>query len=79
MAETKTTPNPNLINIETFTNPQSRWRSRVLWMAIISLVVFILKTYLKVQIPYVDTLVNMLLNVLIAVGVINNPENGSTI
>jgi uncharacterized membrane protein len=53
---------------------QNRWKSWGLWVSVASLIGFILKTYLKVEIAEYDTFVNMMLNVLVLFGIINNPE-----
>jgi len=54
---------------------QSRWRSKAAWMAIISLILFVLKNYAKVDVPMVDELVNLILLAATAFGVWNNPTD----
>ncbi len=54
-------------------NKQSRWRSKTAWVSIISLVLFVLKTYFKIEIPSQDELVNLLMIVLVSIGVFNDP------
>lgn len=44
-------------------------------MAVISLVLFILKTYYKIELPEADTLVDLILTTMIALGVFNNPTD----
>jgi uncharacterized membrane protein len=51
---------------------QINLRSRSLWQAIFSLVIFVLKTYFEVEIPKVDILTEMILLVLILAGIIKN-------
>lgn len=54
---------------------QSRWKSKAAWVAVISLVVFILKNYLDVNIPKVDELINYILITASVLGIFNNPED----
>ena len=54
---------------------QSRFRSKVAWMAILTLVLFILKTYFKIDVPQGDLLVQLILAVAVAVGIFNNPKD----
>lgn len=54
---------------------QNRFKSLSLWLSIVALVVFILKTYFNFQIPEIDTLVNMVITVLIGLGILNNPTD----
>lgn len=55
---------------------QSRWRSKTAWIAIISLGVFVAKTYFGVEVPEADKLTELLLVTLTAIGVFNNPSKG---
>ena len=55
---------------------QSRFRSRTAWMAMVTLVLFVLKTYFKVEIPEADKLLELLLITGTAFGIWNNPEKG---
>lgn len=54
---------------------KERFKSPVLWTALIALVVFIAKTWCKVEIEGVDEFTELLLAVLIAFGVVNNPTD----
>lgn len=54
---------------------QNRFRSKAAWIAVISLVVFVLKTYYKVEIPEVDTLVDLVLIAASTLGIFNNPKD----
>jgi uncharacterized membrane protein len=54
---------------------QSRFRSKAAWIATFSLVVFILKTYFKIEIPEVDKLVDLILAAATVWGVFNNPTD----
>ena len=54
---------------------KERFKSPVLWTALIALVVFVLKTWCKVEIEGVDEFTELLLAVLIAFGVCNNPTD----
>ena len=54
---------------------QSRWRSKTSWVAFFALVTFVVKTYLKVEIPAIDELFNLILALLAALGVFNNPTD----
>jgi uncharacterized membrane protein len=54
---------------------QNRLRSKPLWVAVFSLVIFILKTYFAIEIPKVDFLVESLLLIATLLGVFNNPTD----
>ena len=54
---------------------KERFKSPVLWTALIALIVFVLKTWCKIEIEGVDEFTELLLAVLIAFGVCNNPTN----
>lgn len=55
---------------------QNRLKSWPLWLAIAALVVFAGKTFFDVDISdTVDTAMNLLLPILIAFGVVNDPTN----
>lgn len=58
---------------------QNRWRSRVLWVSIASLIGLFLKTYYKVDMDEFDKVVNMTLSVFLALGIINNPEKNDSL
>lgn len=53
---------------------QSRLRSKTAWVATISLILFVLKTYFEIEIDKVDELVELILMVATVWGVFNNPE-----
>ena len=54
---------------------QSRWKSKVAWVSLISLVLFILKNYYNIEIANIDKLIELVLVTLTAFGVFNNPES----
>ena len=53
---------------------QSRWRSKAAWMAALSLILFVSKTYFGYEIPEGDRFVDLILLVATAFGIWNNPE-----
>jgi uncharacterized membrane protein len=64
---------PKLFEIESFANPQSRWKSKAAWISLVSFILLVLKLVFKIEIPYADVLVNALFAVLTAFGIWNNP------
>lgn len=53
---------------------QSRWRSRTMWTSLAALVAFCLKEFAGIDVgDKIDGLLNVLLPVLVAFGVVNNP------
>lgn len=52
---------------------QSRFKSKAAWIAILSLLIFVIKTYGKIEIPQSDTLINLILITASALGIFNNP------
>ena len=53
---------------------QKRWKSWAMWTSLAALVVFCLKEFCNIDVSEtVDGLMNVLLPVLIAFGVVNNP------
>ena len=54
---------------------KERFKSPVLWTALIALVAFIAKTWCKFEIEGIDEFTELLLAVLIAFGVCNDPTN----
>lgn len=54
---------------------KERFKSPVLWTALIALVVFVLKTWCRAEIEGIDEFTELLLAVLIAFGVCNDPTN----
>ena len=54
---------------------QNRLKSRVLWLAVAALIAFVTKEWFGLEIPKFDEFVELLLTVLIAFGVVNNPTD----
>jgi uncharacterized membrane protein len=54
---------------------QSRFRSKVAWIAVASFVIFILKNYFNYEIPKFDELFELFLAVLTVIGFFNDPTN----
>ncbi len=54
---------------------KERFKSKVLWGALLALVAFVTKTWMGVEIPAFDTFAELLLAVLAAFGVLNNPTD----
>ena len=52
-----------------------RLKSPVLWLAAAALIAFITKEWLGFEIPKFDEFIELLLAVLIAFGVVNNPTD----
>lgn len=52
-----------------------RLKSPVLWLAVAALVSFITKEWLGFEIPKFDVFVELLLAVLVAFGIVNNPTD----
>ena len=52
-----------------------RFKSPVLWTSLAALIAFVAKNWFGVEIPGWDEFVNLLLGVLIAFGVVNNPTD----
>ncbi len=56
---------------------QNRWRSWALWMSIAALIVFCVKQFAGVDISSpVNEIMNLVLPIMVAFGVINNPTDG---
>lgn len=55
---------------------QNRLKSPVLWISCASLFAFVLKVWVGWEIPGFDEFTELLLGVLIAFGVVNNPTDG---
>lgn len=54
----------------------NRFKSWALWLAIAALIVFIVKTFWKIDISEsVDGFMNVLLPVLVGFGIVNNPTD----
>jgi membrane protein DedA with SNARE-associated domain len=54
---------------------QSRWRSPVAWASIFTLVAFVLKQYLQIEIGEADKLLELILLAGAGAGIFNNPES----
>ena len=52
-----------------------RLKSPVLWISCLSLLAFVTKTWMGFEIPQFDTFSELLLAVLVAFGVVNNPTD----
>lgn len=59
---------------ETWKKIRSRLRSPAVWAALLALVLFVLKKWLNICIEGIDTFVELLMSVLVAFGVLNNPD-----
>ena len=54
---------------------QNRFKSRMAWASVLTLILFVLKTYFKIELPEGDKLVELILLALSGMGIFNNPEN----
>lgn len=54
---------------------QPRWKSKTAWLSLTTLILFVMKNYLDIEIPNVDKFVELLLITLSAFGIWNNPIN----
>ena len=54
---------------------RERFKSPVLWTSLLALFMFVLKTWCKVEIEGIDEFTELLLAVLVAFGVVNNPTD----
>lgn len=54
---------------------KERLKSPVLWLAVSALIAFITKNWLGFEIPEWDKFIELLLGVLVAFGVVNNPTD----
>jgi uncharacterized membrane protein len=52
---------------------QNRFKSKAAWISILSLLIFVIKTYGKIEIPESDTLINLILITAASLGIFNNP------
>lgn len=52
-----------------------RLKSPVLWLAVAALIAFITKNWFGFEIPKFDEFIELLLAVLVAFGVVNNPTD----
>ena len=65
-----------MIELNTYTNKlRNRLKSPVLWMSLFTLILFILKEYLGIEIPKVNTLIELIMTCLIGFGIVNNPTD----
>lgn len=55
---------------------QPRYKSWAAWSTTFVLVVFVLKTYLNIDIPKIDELITLIMTAGIAWGIWNDPTNG---
>lgn len=59
---------------------QNRFKSWALWVSIAALIVFVVKTFWKVDIgETVDGFMNVLLPVVVGFGIVNNPTDKDSI
>lgn len=68
---------PPTMNKDDYVQPstkQNRLRSKVLWLTILSFILFILKTYFKIEVVKGDELINGILTIFTLVGIFNNPS-----
>jgi len=59
---------------------QSRWKSKVLWLGIVSIVLSVLLRFGNITLAdseFITQMVNTLLDILGIVGVVNNPIDGT--
>lgn len=60
------------------TEKQKRYRSWALWLSVAAMVVWVVKTFWKIDISEtVDGLMNVMLPVLVGFGIINNPTDAN--
>lgn len=55
---------------------QNRFKSKVVWLAVLSLIYFVVKNWMGFEIPQWDSFVELLLTVLVGFGILNNPTDG---
>lgn len=63
---------------------QSRWKSKVVWVTVISLIILVggnygLFDYIGMTSDVFQTAANMVLSILVAVGIINNPTDSDSL
>ena len=56
-------------------NLQNRFRSKTAWLSVITLGLFVAKTYFNIEIPEADKLVDLLLLTASTLGIFNNPTD----
>lgn len=54
---------------------QNRFKSKVLWVAVLALFYFVVKNWIGFEIPMWDEFVDKLIPVLIGFGILNNPTD----
>ncbi|HEY5588907.1 MAG TPA: hypothetical protein VIK86_08130 [Candidatus Paceibacterota bacterium] len=54
---------------------QNRFKSWILWGSVFTLICLVLKYSLKIEIPYQDSAINLVLIAMSALGIINNPSD----
>lgn len=54
---------------------QERWKSTALWLSLFALISFILKDWLGIELPKLDVFFDLLLGLLTAFGILNNPTD----
>ena len=54
---------------------QNRLRSKIVWTSTASLLIFILKNYINLEIAKVDELINLILVLATVLGIFNNPRD----
>lgn len=55
-------------------NVQNRFKSKVAWISTLTLITFIFKNYMDLEIQNVDKLIELILVTATAWGIFNNPE-----
>ena len=55
-------------------NVQNRFKSKVAWISTLTLITFICKNYMDLEIQNVDKLIELILVTATAWGIFNNPE-----
>ena len=54
---------------------QQRFKSPALWLSVFSLISFVLKDWLSIEVPKMDVFIELLLAVLAGLGILNNPTD----
>lgn len=55
--------------------PQNRFKSKILWMSIVSLILLIVNQFADVDSEKIKTVIDGILMLLVTLGVLNNPNN----
>lgn len=53
---------------------QPKWKSKTAWVSVLSLILFVAKTYFNYELPEADKLIELILLVATSFGIWNNPE-----